>query len=232
MPRNEAAMIPASSHRPARGSLSLVTTDDSHQTKRSRRRLSVIGFGALAVMSTISIGSWLYVAHGVADAIEVGWIGPPVCTCTTVKPVDEDGLENVIQARAGMHCAITVRVTNHSDRTVQLGRAIAPTLGSSGAVVKAEPYSGWEPAPDGRGDVVSLAAFVDLDTTLAPGDFMEFDVGVAFRDSGCNSATTVAALDWPKVEIRTLRRTFTISGEDDCVFYGAGRASGCLRMQN
>jgi hypothetical protein len=194
----------------------------------TRRRLPpvVIGLVVAVVLLGAGFGAWRHVTSGVADDLEVAWVGAPACTGTTVVADDESGHENVIQARAGMHCVITVRVTNHGGRDVELGRAVAALLGRSRAVVRAEPRSAWAafPSQDSRG----LDAFLDLDVDLAPDESMEFEVPVGFRDSGCNNDTTVYASPWPTVEIRTLGRSLTVGGEDEFVYLGAGRASGCL----
>jgi hypothetical protein len=186
----------------------------------------VIGLVAAVFLLGAGLGAWRHVTSGVADDLEVAWVGAPACTGTTVVADDGRGHQNVIQARAGMHCVVTVRVTNHSGRDVELGRAVAALLGRSRAVVRAEPGSEWAPFP-GQ-DSRSLDAFLDLDVDLAPDESTEFEVPVGFRDSGCNNDATVFASPWPTVEVRTLGRTLTVGGDDEFVYLGAGRASGCL----
>ncbi len=68
-----------------------------------------------------------------------------------------------------------------------------------------------------------------LDTTLAPGKRVSFDIPLVFRDRGCSGqgGGRITITGFPSVTVTSLRLSFERPAVDDLVHTQAGPARGC-----
>jgi len=160
--------------------------------------------------------------------VSVVW-SPDSPTCTGAKvawpsepdPSDPSESGPVIRARRGMHCSITVVITNTGAQVVHLDTMVAPFIGPrTGGVVTADP----PPPADTQSD--GLDGVYPLDVDLAAGESATVTMGLGFQEAGCVAGTT-RSQGWPSVSFQVLGRTQVRNAANTFIFEQAGPSRAC-----
>ncbi len=199
---------------------------------RSRNWL-VVGALALVVALVVGLVMWTRLASSYRDDLKVSLAHPPECTGGVVHRRFENEVGpprlDVIAAKPGLSCTLTVRYVNSSPVTLHLGTATWPLLGrgSKGLLLMTGP--GVVSPRDGiSGDGVpayALAATEHLDRDLAAGAAFELTYRLVFNASGCLDGTFWLT-GMPVIEVTALGLTKNVHGSVPLATSGHYRA-GC-----
>ncbi len=127
----------------------------------------------------------------------------------------------VVDAVAGMHCTVVVRIVNHNSIGVHLDRASAAYLGPrTGSVVVAR-------NPDSSRSGGQDAVF-GIDRSIRPGGSRQMRIELRFHPEGCNAGGgTISLPHIPIVHVRVLGLPHRRAAREALVFRREGRTRGC-----
>jgi hypothetical protein len=162
--------------------------------------------------------TWTYVASSYRSDFSASLVRSPECTGGTVhrrQLGSDEAAEDVIGARPGLHCTLTLRYTNSAPVTLHLGSAVFPYLGrDSGLLIRMYGVGVRSPRIGryvGGGIAYSTDAHVPLDRDLAAGQSFTSTYTLRFNPTGCSAGTTWVH-GMPVVEVSALGLTGTVTG--------------------
>jgi len=192
----------------------------------------------LALAAVGGVLGWHRLAEARAGDVTVSWVSAPDCAGARVVERHTTGTGErvgpVVVAERGMRCVLRVRIHNDGQDAVELTHAVLPFMGRGGGAVlkvdqRIEPETWTTP---GSSDI-DVARVIDRE--LGPGETLELAVPLVFRERGCSGGAGEGGVsffyDFPRVEVRTLRRTFEVAAPSDLIHTQGGPSAGCREMR-
>ncbi|HEX7740509.1 MAG TPA: hypothetical protein VF426_12765 [Marmoricola sp.] len=166
------------------------------------RRLWIIAGPIVVVLvaAAVGFGLWHHAGNARVADVHTAWD----LHCPRVLTQDHRG-RIYVRSRPGWRCTVRLTVSNDSGHPVRVRDIPGDILGNEGgAEIRGYSTAQVRFAPKGEGSY-------RIETTIPAHATRAFRLGIGWRAKGCNSAGTLSMYDWPKLDITTTGRTFTVA---------------------